>query len=43
MATKKTKRSGETALFNEMTGKLTEDTITCCRVLGIDSREFYPK
>jgi len=40
---KKVKRTGETALFIEATGKLTEDTLSSCRVLGIEPRELYSK
>lgn len=37
------KRSGEAVLFNEATGKPTDDTIAMCKVLGIDPRELYQK
>lgn len=33
---KKVKRSGEAGLFHEGTGKLNDDALTLCRVLGIN-------
>ena len=37
---KKVKRTGEASLFNDQTGKLTDEAFVCCKTLGIDPREL---
>ena len=42
-ATKKNKRGGEASLFNEQTGRLTEQSIQVCKFCGINENNLYPK
>ena len=43
LVNKKVKRTGESSLFNEQTGKLTDEATTVCRFSGIDPKDLYPR
>ncbi len=41
VGTKKVKRTGESSLFTEMTGKVTDEALLVCKFCGVDPKDLY--
>ena len=40
IGTKKAKRTGESSLFNESTGKVTDEALIVCKLCGVDPKDL---
>ncbi len=41
IAAKKVKRTGESNLFHESTGKVTDEALLVCKFCGVDPKDLY--